>query len=168
MSHEFIIDNLEGKNMVTDIMFDFSKACDCLGRDLILYKLEKLENYITMFGGEEVLIPAYSSYFETLQPGPQVFHAAESSQFLTIILEVMIVLILVVLILLVSLCLLQKYTKQVAEAQGVEISLRNSLRQSNIALGPLVKERTGRGGYMTVSGGGLWVDCWLASLDRWL
>ncbi|XP_046682093.1 tyrosine-protein phosphatase 69D isoform X2 [Homalodisca vitripennis] len=83
---------------------------------------------VIVFGGEEVLIPAYSSYFETLQPGPQVFHAAESSQFLTIILEVMIVLILVVLILLVSLCLLQKYTKQVAEAQGVEISLRNSLR----------------------------------------
>ncbi|KAG8319636.1 hypothetical protein J6590_087600 [Homalodisca vitripennis] len=34
--------------------------------------------------------------------------------------------------------------------------------------GPLVKERTGHGGYMTVSGGGLQVDCWLASLDRWL
>ncbi|KAG8280400.1 hypothetical protein J6590_082841 [Homalodisca vitripennis] len=32
----------------------------------------------------------------------------------------------------------------------------------------LVKERTGHGGYMTVSGGGLRVDCWLASLDRWL
>lgn len=41
----------------------------------------------------------------------------------------MIALILLVLILLVSLCLLQRYTKQVAEAQGVEISLRNSLRQ---------------------------------------
>ncbi|XP_054290897.1 tyrosine-protein phosphatase 69D-like [Macrosteles quadrilineatus] len=83
---------------------------------------------VIVFGGEQVLIPAYTSYFETLQPGPQVLHAAESSQFLTIILEVMIVLILIVLILLVSLCLLQRYTKQVAEAQGVEISLRNSLR----------------------------------------
>ncbi|KAG8307096.1 hypothetical protein J6590_031496 [Homalodisca vitripennis] len=30
------------------------------------------------------------------------------------------------------------------------------------------EERTGHGGYMTVSGGGLRVDCWLASLDRWL
>lgn len=39
---EFIIDNLEEKNMVTGIMLDFSKAFDCLGHELILYKLEQL------------------------------------------------------------------------------------------------------------------------------
>lgn len=45
-------------------------------------------DFFLVFGGEQVLIPAYSSYFETLQPGPQVFHAAETSVFLTFILEV--------------------------------------------------------------------------------
>lgn len=83
---------------------------------------------VIVYGGEQVLLPAYSSYFETLQPGPQVYHAADSSQFLTIILQVLCTLILLVLILLVSLCLLQRYTKQVAEAQGVEMTLRNSFR----------------------------------------
>ncbi|XP_046688462.1 uncharacterized protein LOC124374260 [Homalodisca vitripennis] len=39
---EFIIDNLEEKNIVTSIMLDFSKAFDCLGHELILYKLEQL------------------------------------------------------------------------------------------------------------------------------
>lgn len=39
---EYIIDNLEEKNLVTSIMLDFSKAFDCLGHDLILQKLERL------------------------------------------------------------------------------------------------------------------------------
>lgn len=43
---------------------------------------------VAVYGGEQELLPAYSSYFETLQPGPQVYHAAELSPFLTIILQV--------------------------------------------------------------------------------
>lgn len=39
---EFIVDNLERKNMVTGIMLDFSKAFDCLGHELITHKLEQL------------------------------------------------------------------------------------------------------------------------------
>ncbi|KAG8244511.1 hypothetical protein J6590_022445 [Homalodisca vitripennis] len=38
---------------------------------------------------------------------------------------------------------------------------QDSMSQFELKSRPLVKERTGRGGYMTVSGGGLWVD-WLA------
>uniref|UniRef100_A0A1B6CKV8 protein-tyrosine-phosphatase n=1 Tax=Clastoptera arizonana TaxID=38151 RepID=A0A1B6CKV8_9HEMI len=96
-------------------------------------KLDNNSNYtgfveVLVYGENKGLLLAYSSYFETLQPGPQVFHAEESSQFFTIVLQVLCALIFVVLMLLVSLCLLQRYTKQVAEAQGVEMTLRSSFR----------------------------------------
>lgn len=39
---DFIIDSLEEGKLVTSLFLDLSKAFDCLGHDLILYKLEKL------------------------------------------------------------------------------------------------------------------------------
>ena len=83
---------------------------------------------LTVFGPEQTLLPAYSGYFIALNPGPQVFQAAEQSQVLALVLQVLCALILIVLVLLLSLCLLQRYTKQVAEAQGVEMTLTNSFR----------------------------------------
>jgi len=83
---------------------------------------------VIVFGPEQMLLPAYSGYFVALNPGPQVLEAAEQSQVLALVLQVLCALILVVLVLLLSLCLLQRYTKQVAEAQGVEMTLTNSFR----------------------------------------
>jgi len=42
--------------------------------------------------------------------------------------QVICALMLVVLVLLATLCLLQRYNKQVAESQGVELSIRTSFR----------------------------------------
>ena len=83
---------------------------------------------MAVFGPEQMLLPAYSGYFVALNPGPQVLEAAEQSQVLALVLQVLCALILIVLVLLLSLCLLQRYTKQVAEAQGVEMTLTNSFR----------------------------------------
>ncbi|XP_069693184.1 tyrosine-protein phosphatase 69D isoform X2 [Periplaneta americana] len=83
---------------------------------------------VIVFGPEQTLLPAYSGYFVALNPGPQVLQAAEQSQVLALVLQVLCALILIVLVLLISLCLLQRYTKQVAEAQGVEMTLTNSFR----------------------------------------
>ncbi|KAJ9581021.1 hypothetical protein L9F63_023808, partial [Diploptera punctata] len=94
-------------------------------------QLDMSNNYtgfveVIVYGPEQTLLPAYSGYFVALNPGPQVFHAAEQSQVLALVLQVLCALILIVLVLLLSLCLLQRYTKQVAEAQGVEMTLTNS------------------------------------------
>jgi protein-tyrosine phosphatase len=88
----------------------------------------KCSVFVAVFGPEQMLLPAYSGYFVALNPGPQVLEAAEQSQVLALVLQVLCALILIVLVLLLSLCLLQRYTKQVAEAQGVEMTLTNSLR----------------------------------------
>nr|CAD7424727.1 unnamed protein product [Timema monikensis] len=103
--------------------------------DLLVYdgQLDTSSNYtgfveVVVMGVGNTLLPAYSSYFGALNPGPHVLHAAESSQVLTVILQVLCALILVVLVLLAALCFLQRYTKQVAEAQGVEMTLTNTFR----------------------------------------
>ncbi|XP_068082268.1 tyrosine-protein phosphatase 69D isoform X2 [Anabrus simplex] len=83
---------------------------------------------VIVYGVNRTLLPAYSDYFEQLNPGPEVTQAAESSQVLAIVLQLLCALILLVLVLLVSLCLLQRYTKQVAQVQGVEMTLTNSFR----------------------------------------
>jgi protein-tyrosine phosphatase len=84
--------------------------------------------FVAVFGPEQMLLPAYSGYFMVLKPGPQILQAAEQSQVLALVLQVLCALILIVLVLLLSLCLLQRYTKQVAEAQGVEMTLTSSFR----------------------------------------
>jgi cytochrome bd-type quinol oxidase subunit 2 len=84
--------------------------------------------FVAVFGPGQMLLPAYSGYFVALNPGPQVLQAAEQSQVLALVLQVLCALILIVLVLLLSLCLLQRYTKQVAEAQGMEMTLTNSFR----------------------------------------
>ncbi|PNF23076.1 Tyrosine-protein phosphatase 69D [Cryptotermes secundus] len=96
-------------------------------------QLDSNSNYtgfveVIVFGPEQMLLPAYSGYFMVLKPGLQVLQAAEQSQVLALVLQVLCALILIVLVLLLSLCLLQRYTKQVAEAQGVEMTLTNSFR----------------------------------------
>ncbi|GLH05083.1 Tyrosine-protein phosphatase 69D [Gryllus bimaculatus] len=85
---------------------------------------------VVVFGPNHSLLPAYSDYFEPLQPGPgpEALAASDTPQVLAVVLQVLCALVLVVLVLLVSLCLLQRYTKQVAEAQGVEMTLTNSFR----------------------------------------
>ncbi|XP_039298297.1 tyrosine-protein phosphatase 69D [Nilaparvata lugens] len=96
-------------------------------------QLDTSSNYtgfieIIVFGGKQVFLPAYSSYFEALNPGPQVLQAIQPNPMLNNVLQVACVLLFVILVLVVVLYLLQRYTKQVAEAQGVEMSLRNSFR----------------------------------------
>lgn len=82
---------------------------------------------VIVLGSQKSMIPAYSGYFVVLNPGPQVLQATESTT-IVIILQVLCALMLVVLVLLAALCLLQRYTKQVAESQGVEMNLRTSFR----------------------------------------
>jgi hypothetical protein len=81
-----------------------------------------------VFGPDKSLLQAYSNYFVPLKAGPSVMLADETGQLLLIIVQVLLGLMLVVFVLLLSLCLLQRYSKQVAEAQGVEMTLRNSFR----------------------------------------
>jgi protein-tyrosine phosphatase len=90
--------------------------------------------FVAVFGPEQMLLPAYSGYFVSLNPGPQVLEAAEQSQVLALVLQILCALILIVLVLLLSLCLLQRYTKQVAEAQGVEMTLTNSFRYFTVII----------------------------------
>ncbi|XP_046406148.1 tyrosine-protein phosphatase 69D [Ischnura elegans] len=97
---------------------------------------------ITVLGPNNSVYTAYSDYFPQLNPGPQVIIAESSSQLVSIILQVLCAIIFVVLILLLAICLLQRYTKQVAEAQGVEMTLRNSFRHLCRGL---------RGGHVLVS-----------------
>ncbi|XP_071455284.1 tyrosine-protein phosphatase 69D [Hetaerina americana] len=97
---------------------------------------------ITVLGPGNTVYTAYSDYFPQLNPGPQVEKAESSSQLISIILQVLCGIIFVVLILLLAICLLQRYTKQVAEAQGVEMTLRNSFRHLCRGL---------RGGHVLVS-----------------
>lgn len=82
---------------------------------------------VIVLGNQKSMIPAYSGYFVVLNPGPQVLHATESTTIVTI-LQVLCALMLVILVFLAALCLLQRYTKQVAESQGVEMNLRTSFR----------------------------------------
>lgn len=82
---------------------------------------------VIVLGNQKSMIPAYSGYFIVLNPGPQVLQATESTT-IVMILQVLCALMLVILFLLASLCLLQRYTKQVAESQGVEMNLRTSFR----------------------------------------
>lgn len=77
--------------------------------------------------GDNSVIPAYSSYFAALKPGPQVYQA-RSSYAIKLLFQVLLVFIFIMLALIIGLCMLQRYTKQVAEAQGVEMTLRNSFR----------------------------------------
>lgn len=73
-------------------------------------------------------LTAYSNYFAVLTPGPTVFEAP-SNQALGIVIQILCGLILIVVILLMALCLLHRYSKQVAHVQGVEmITFRNSFR----------------------------------------
>lgn len=81
-----------------------------------------------MFGPDNILLQAYSSYFVPLKAGHSVEIADETGQMLSVVLQVLLALIFVVFVVLLALCLLQRYTKQVAEAQGVEMTLRNSFR----------------------------------------
>ncbi|KAF4532910.1 hypothetical protein B566_EDAN001514 [Ephemera danica] len=83
---------------------------------------------VIVFGPDKSLLQAYSNYFVPLKAGPSVMLADKTSQMLLVIVQVLLGLMLVVFVLLLSLCLLQRYTKQVAEAQGVEMTLRNSFR----------------------------------------
>lgn len=76
-----------------------------------------------------LVIPAYSDYFVLLNPGPEFPFAPGAFDILGVVIQLFCGLILVVLFLLLSLCLLHRYTKQVAQAQGVEMmTLRNSFR----------------------------------------
>lgn len=85
--------------------------------------------YISVYGRHEgETLTAYSNYFSILNPGPQVLEAP-STQVLGIVIQILCALILVVLLLLMALCVLHRYTKQVAHAQGIEmITFRNSFR----------------------------------------
>ncbi|PSN55870.1 Tyrosine-protein phosphatase 69D [Blattella germanica] len=117
-------------------------------------QLDMSSNYT---GFVEVI--AYSGYFMPLNPGPQVFQAAEQSQVLALVLQVLCALILIVLVLLLSLCLLQRYTKQVAEAQGVEMTLTNSFRQlGDHHIGNAVSESVPFGGGLLMLWGGIKLD----------
>ncbi|KAJ1525691.1 hypothetical protein ONE63_008902 [Megalurothrips usitatus] len=70
---------------------------------------------------------ATTQYLPVTSPGQTVAFAAESNTIVTI-LQVLCALMLVILVILTALCLLQRYTKQVAESQGVEMNLRTSFR----------------------------------------
>lgn len=85
--------------------------------------------HISVYGRHEgETLTAYSNYFSILNPGPQVLEAP-STQVLGIVIQILCALILVVLLLLMALCVLHRYTKQVAHAQGIEmITFRNSFR----------------------------------------
>ncbi|XP_063218858.1 tyrosine-protein phosphatase 69D isoform X2 [Bacillus rossius redtenbacheri] len=96
-------------------------------------QLDTTSNYtgfveVIVVGAESSQLSAYSGYFRTLSAGPEVLQADESPQVLVIVLQVLCGLVLVVLLLLLSLCTLQHYTKQVAEAQGVEMTFTSSFR----------------------------------------
>ncbi|XP_026471898.1 tyrosine-protein phosphatase 69D-like [Ctenocephalides felis] len=98
-------------------------------------QLDSQSNYsgfveIMVYGSKPgLVIPAYSDYFVLLNPGPEFPFAPGAFDILGVVIQLFCGLILVVLFLLLSLCLLHRYTKQVAQAQGVEMmTLRNSFR----------------------------------------
>lgn len=75
------------------------------------------------------VLTTYSNYFNVLTPGPPVVEAPVNQTFGVIVIQVLCGLVLVVLILIMALCLLHRYSKQVAHVQGIEmITFRNSFR----------------------------------------
>ncbi|XP_049806614.1 tyrosine-protein phosphatase 69D [Schistocerca nitens] len=98
-------------------------------------QLDEGSNYtgfieVVVYGEGRALLPAYSSYLTTLSPGPgpAALRAEPSQHVLSLVLQLLCALTVIMLVLLLSLCLLQRYTKHVAEAQGVEMTLANSFR----------------------------------------
>ncbi|XP_065213530.1 tyrosine-protein phosphatase 69D isoform X3 [Planococcus citri] len=98
--------------------------------------LDRNSNYtgfvLVTVHGDGQFIPGYSPYFSILQPGPDLSEESDDAAAIllqNISFQILCGMIVISIMMLAAFCLLQHYTKQVAEAQGVEMTLRNSFRR---------------------------------------
>lgn len=103
--------------------------------------LDELSNYtafveIIVHGNEpNQTMATYSHYMDMQRPAPDpIYYLSvnnmDNAKYLSLALKILCGVVLVAIIFIPAICLLHKYTKQVARAQGAEmITLRNSFRQ---------------------------------------
>ncbi|XP_059488748.1 tyrosine-protein phosphatase 69D isoform X2 [Neocloeon triangulifer] len=83
---------------------------------------------IIVHGPDNTMLQTFSNYFTAIRPNSHVIVADTHTDILSLALNITMALLVLVLILLLSICLVTRYSKSIADQQGVELSLRESFR----------------------------------------
>ncbi|CAB3382748.1 Hypothetical predicted protein [Cloeon dipterum] len=83
---------------------------------------------IIVYGPDNSMLQTFSNYFTAIRPNSHVIVASGYNEFLTLGHNITIALLVLVLILALAVCLVTRYSKSIADQQGVELTLRESFR----------------------------------------